>query len=859
MDRPSQPSSHHRDEQRLQEMVRRFLEAWNNAADVDLRRFLPPADDPIYRTALVELIKTDLRIRWQKKHGKPLESYVERFPELGSLAELPPELLLEEYLARLRFGQPPALESYRERFPRQFPAFEQLARENPTRNDVKDTAGGLAGLPPAIPCLGAAPGQTLETAGGYRLLKRIGQGSFAEVWQGVAPGGFPVAIKRILRPLDDDEAKREQQALERIKELRHPFLLQTHSSFMVENHLFVVMELADGTLRDRMRSGQQTGQGLVPLPELLRYFREAAEALDYMHGQHVMHRDIKPQNILLLHGHAKVADFGLATLQASQRAMMTATGCGTPAYMAPEVWRGRVGPASDQYSLACAFVEQRLGRLPFPGTDLVSLMTAHLSQTPNLTALPAAEQEVLNKVLAKVPEQRYPSCQEFVRALEHALRDQMRLSDPSFQMSVGSNETLGPHSHGRPRSRSKTQPMQASARATRTMAKEAPPPRRWLPVGLLLLLLLALAGGGWFVWQSMQPSFALEVPAKVMLKAGEVKPVRVTVQRKNFSKPVTLSCEGLPANCTMKAEPPSDNQSSIDVSLIAAPDAPQGTAKVTVRATGDIGTQAGELELTIAGQAYPLPGGWKKPAEATIQLADGRAYYDKIDVVRGGIPVRFLLIRKSDRNDPDTFYIMEDKVWVALFEKFAAEKLQILPPDKRPWEQLPPWNKSPDNPIMGVPAPVAYRCAEWLGGKLPMPAQWDKAAGRFEKKRGKGPYLEPYQKNEIAVDRPTEGPMPVGKAIKDRSPFHCHDMAGNGLEWTGKAVGDVGDDPRKRSQAADLTGSRIVWIRGQRYSDDGPLQYDQIVDDPALGRALPAEPERPNGTIGFRVVLELEP
>src|SRR4051812_28375 len=88
---------------------------------------------------------------------------------------------------------------------------------------------------------------------GYEFVKPLGQGSFAEVWQGLAPGRIPVAIKRILRPLDDAEAQGELQALERIRDLRHPFLLQTQAAFVEDNHLYVVMELADGTLRDRQK------------------------------------------------------------------------------------------------------------------------------------------------------------------------------------------------------------------------------------------------------------------------------------------------------------------------------------------------------------------------------------------------------------------------------------------------------------------------------------------------------------------------------------------------------------------------------------------------------------------------------
>src|SRR5436305_9807331 len=86
--------------QRLQELIRQFQDAWKSAADVDLRLFLPPPGDPLRRSALLELIKADLRVRWLRRRGSPLESYVERFPELGPLEKLYPEMLLVEYRAR---------------------------------------------------------------------------------------------------------------------------------------------------------------------------------------------------------------------------------------------------------------------------------------------------------------------------------------------------------------------------------------------------------------------------------------------------------------------------------------------------------------------------------------------------------------------------------------------------------------------------------------------------------------------------------------------------------------------------------------------------------------------------------------
>ena len=270
---------------------------------------------------------------------------------------------------------------------------------------------GATPLPPA----GSA--EMLAVGGGYKLLRRLGSGGFGEVWLAENAKGFKTAIKIIFRPFDHEESKRELESLELIKNLRHPYLLQTLDYAALQDRLCIVMELADQSLRDRLKEFRRDGLTGIPVGELLPYFEEVAEALGYLHAHKVLHRDVKPDNVLLLEGHAKIADFGLLRLQQTRA---THTGSGTPTYMAPEVWQGKANERSDQYSLALAYAEMRLDRRLFPAREMAQLMLAHLQQEPDLAPLPEAEQQVLLKALAKKPEDRYPTCLAFVKALAQA-------------------------------------------------------------------------------------------------------------------------------------------------------------------------------------------------------------------------------------------------------------------------------------------------------------------------------------------------------------------------------------------------------------------------------------------------------
>src|SRR5688572_16322023 len=262
----------------------------------------------------------------------------------------------------------------------------------------------------------------VEPIRGYRLLEPIGQGGFGEVWKCEAPGGICKAIKFVYGDLNGLEnqrfrAEEELRAFQLIKSIRHPFLLSIDRVENIDGELIIVTELADHNLDELKVKYQTQGEPGIPRTELLGYLREAAEVLDLMNRKFdLQHLDIKPRNLFIVSDHVKVADFGLVNRLTTQEANVQ-TGAITPHYAAPELFENKLSRQCDQYSLAIVFQELLTGTLPFAGDNPRQLMLAHLQGEPNLSALPEVDRAVVAKALAKNPDDRYPSCRDFLRAL----------------------------------------------------------------------------------------------------------------------------------------------------------------------------------------------------------------------------------------------------------------------------------------------------------------------------------------------------------------------------------------------------------------------------------------------------------
>ena len=325
----------------------------------------------------------------------------------------------------------------------------------------------------------------------FRVQRHVASGGMASVWAAEdATLGRTVAIKLLAEQFLSDATAAERFQ----REARAAASLSSHPNvvtiFDVGEHAgrpYIVMEYMDGgSLADVLRAGRP------PRADALRWLEEAAGALDAAHERGIVHRDVKPANLLLdSRRRLAVADFGIARVGVEQSLTSTGIVLGTAAYLSPEQARdGSAGPASDRYALAVVAYELLSGARPFAGSGFAAQARAHLEDDPVPVSdqpagdVPASADPVLLRGLHKDPDARWPSASAFVQALEGALGE----PDP---MQTAETEVAP------------TRPLLAGAGAAapaprRTVAPPvgaapaAPGERRWGPVFAGLAIVLAL-------------------------------------------------------------------------------------------------------------------------------------------------------------------------------------------------------------------------------------------------------------------------------------------------------------------------------------------------------------------------------
>jgi serine/threonine protein kinase len=258
--------------------------------------------------------------------------------------------------------------------------------------------------------------------GNYRLLTLIGEGGSSEVYLGKHLYlGTEAAIKILDTRLKDNEFAQFSNEARTLINLHHPHIVRILDFGMEAGVPFIVMSYAPyGSLGQRHPVGTH-----LPLAVILSYVNSIAAALQYAHEKHLIHRDIKPDNLLIGNEHEIVlSDFGIAVAAHNTHSLRTQDAIGTVTYMAPEQLRKKARPASDQYALGVVVYEWLCGEPPFDGSPIeVAMQHLHDSPQPLREKIPdlapAVEQVVL-KALAKEPHQRFTSVQEFAEALEQA-------------------------------------------------------------------------------------------------------------------------------------------------------------------------------------------------------------------------------------------------------------------------------------------------------------------------------------------------------------------------------------------------------------------------------------------------------
>jgi eukaryotic-like serine/threonine-protein kinase len=362
---------------------------------------------------LLDVIELDRAERWRRGERIKAERYLRDFPAVRNDPEAALVVIYGEYFLRKEMGETPSLLEYISRFPQHARRLRDQVMWHEAI-ELNQVIGGAAAPMPDLP--------------GLTIGELLGRGGMCSVYRGVdAQSGGDVAVKILDRehlhhPQRVARFRREVGSLMR---LRHPHIVLAHRTDEMKGVPYIIMEFcAGGTLAAHLR-----GQPL-PASDTIEILRALASAVEYAHGEGVIHRDLKPGNVLLSGDLTpKVSDFGLAKCDTGVGSSITASRetLGTPCYMAPELATGArdADARTDVYGLGAILYELLTGRPPFVATtplEVVRMVREELPIPPRALnpAAPFELEAICLKCLEKEPEQRYESARAIIEALPPA-------------------------------------------------------------------------------------------------------------------------------------------------------------------------------------------------------------------------------------------------------------------------------------------------------------------------------------------------------------------------------------------------------------------------------------------------------
>ncbi len=653
--------------------------------------------------------------------------------------------------------------------------------------------------------------------GKYDIHEVIGKGGFGTVYRATDRAlGVERAVKIMHPALSQDVGFLERFRLEAHLAARfeHPHIVPVYDLDEINGVVFLAMKyLSGGSLKQRLAN-----QGALPFPVAVKLLAQMASALDHAHQQGLIHRDVKPANILFETDELiRLSDFGFAKAMTGHdgSSSLTLSGglIGTPLYMAPEIWRHKpVSPAVDQYSLACLFFECLTGQTLFAGESPADIMTRHVLDGPEFPAswpsgVPTSLTAVLEKALARDPAARFASCGQFAAAVAAlaqpaarpvsrpaaaqpavpaAPRDNQPTAQPETQPPIqpliqtstqtGSNPLPAPQSDPRPTASPPSAPVAVPPRAPQASAgfpRPAEPTPRKLPGWLIALIvlgglgLLAICGVGaasLLDWPPGSSPTAVVVanPTRTPLPpATAIATVKPTTKPTN--KPTATSNPLIPPSCTQIGQTWTSPVDGMNLVCVPAGDFLMGSTDGDGDAADD-----------------------EKPQHRVYM----DAYWMDQTEVSNAMFAAFVSATgyRTTAEEEGTGYAYTGSEWAWVEGANWQHPLG-------PGSDL---NGKEDHPVVQVSWDDAAAYCAWAGRELPSEAEWEKAArgssgqiypwgntfdcrlGNFDDETVVDSYV--VQGGENCDGYPVTSP--VGIFPSGASPYGVLDMAGNVWEWT---------------------------------------------------------------------------
>lgn len=472
--------------------------------------------------------------------------------------------------------------------------------------------------------------------GKYEIRATLGRGAMGTVYEGWDPViARRVAIKTVALPhAEDVEAqeelarfRREAQAAGR---LSHPNIVGVFDYGETDTIAYIVMEFIDGTSLKSLLEKQER----FALPETVRVMEELLAGLQFSHERGVVHRDVKPANVMITSsGQVKIADFGIARIESSS---MTQAGTvlGTPAYMSPEQFMGQtVDARTDIYSAGVVLYQLLTGERPFEGS-MTAIMHKALNTEPprpsdlSVTAPPAFD-AVVARAMAKRPEGRFASAAEFARAIRAALEGPAAAPAPP-PAEADSDATMVSAPRGAPAPSTSPASSSASAPAVASAPSRAPASpitggqqaggrRTGLLAGVAILVIAAAGGAAWYFTRSAPPPSApapTERAQPAPTGATESAPAAPAPAAAPAPSPTPAPAAPAPSAAVPAPAPAPEAKPESSSSAAPASQTPPGPVPATpAPATQAPGTPApASPTVTPAAPAIPAPAETKAPA-----------------------------------------------------------------------------------------------------------------------------------------------------------------------------------------------------------------------------------------------------